>query len=106
MAQAAQGSNYTVWLYYMPEKNERAPPQPYAELGLHLDMWKSHCIAVRRFSGFAKDNNIGKEKEALVSNLGKIFNGKNGSYSQAGLYKESECISAHGINLAPEARKS
>ncbi|KAK3028198.1 hypothetical protein RJ639_039481 [Escallonia herrerae] len=76
MAQAPRGSNYTVRLY-VPEKHEGAPPQPYAELDLHLDQWKTHCIAVRRFSGFAKDDNINKEKEALVSSLDKILDGKN-----------------------------
>ncbi|KAK3017378.1 hypothetical protein RJ639_006313 [Escallonia herrerae] len=126
MAQAAQGSDYTVWLYYMPEKYEGPRPQPYAELGLHLDKWKIHCIVIRRFLGFAKDNNIGKEKEALVSSLDKIFHGKNAilgdknSYGVAqynsspylsGRLNEvwinvSECISAHGIGLVPEARKS
>ncbi|KAK2981700.1 hypothetical protein RJ640_013098, partial [Escallonia rubra] len=67
MAQVARGSDYTVRLY-MPEKHEGAPPQPYAKLNLHLD---------KRFSGFAKDDNISKEKEALVSSLDKILDGKN-----------------------------
>ena len=47
-------------------------PQPSPELNLQVEMWRSHCIAVRRFSGFAKDGNIDKEKLGLISSLDKL----------------------------------
>ena len=68
-----QGSAYIV-RYYLPSKYDKtSPPQPYTELNLQLDKWKSHCIAVRKFPGYARDDNINKEKDALVSSLGKHF---------------------------------
>ncbi|KAG5138086.1 hypothetical protein JHK82_022817 [Glycine max] len=33
--------------------------------------WKAQCIAIRKFSGYAKDDNINKEIEALVTTLNK-----------------------------------
>ncbi|XWS34752.1 hypothetical protein CRYUN_Cryun21dG0064400 [Craigia yunnanensis] len=65
------GSVYIV-RYYLPSKYDKtSPPQPYTELNLQLDKWKSHCIAIRKFPGYARDDNIDKEKDALVSSLGK-----------------------------------
>ncbi|XP_022735629.1 uncharacterized protein LOC111289003 [Durio zibethinus] len=64
-----QGSAYIV-RYYLPSKYDKTPPpQPYTELNLQLDKWQSHCVAVRKFPGYARDDNIDKEKEALVSSL-------------------------------------
>ncbi|XVF02511.1 hypothetical protein REPUB_Repub04eG0181700 [Reevesia pubescens] len=58
--------------YYLPSKYDKtSPPQPSNELNLQCDKWKSQCIAVREFPGYAMDDNIDKEKEALVSSLGK-----------------------------------
>lgn len=45
------------------------PPTPNPELKLHLDKWNPHCVAVRKFSGFARDDNIDKEVKALVSSI-------------------------------------
>ncbi|KAK9027711.1 hypothetical protein V6N11_067534 [Hibiscus sabdariffa] len=56
--------------YYLPAEYE-SPPPPSADLNLQLDKWKGHCIAVRKFAGYAMDDNVEKEKDALVSSLGK-----------------------------------
>ncbi|KAE8722635.1 Tetratricopeptide repeat (TPR)-like superfamily protein [Hibiscus syriacus] len=64
-------SSYIVRYYLPAEYNNKSPPPPSAELNLQLDKWKSHCIAVRKFSGYARDDNVEKEKDALGSSLGK-----------------------------------
>ncbi|CAL5197250.1 unnamed protein product [Lathyrus oleraceus] len=61
---------YSVRMYVSPHFQGK-PPQPNPELKLQLEKWKSQCIAVRKFSGYAKDDNINKEIEALVSSLNK-----------------------------------
>lgn len=61
-------SGYIVRLY-LPSEFEDSPPLPLPELKLHADRWGSHCIAVRKFSGFAKDNNIVKEAANLANSL-------------------------------------
>ncbi|KAH9708756.1 hypothetical protein KPL70_012981 [Citrus sinensis] len=53
----------------------KSPPQPNSELNLEIEKWTSHCIAVRKFSGFAKDDNINKEVEALMNSLNLHFTG-------------------------------
>ncbi|OAY34500.1 heme-binding protein 2 [Manihot esculenta] len=45
------------------------PPQPSPELNLQLEKWSAQCMAVRKFSGFAEDDNVKKEMEALVASL-------------------------------------
>ncbi|KAL5552840.1 hypothetical protein UlMin_040241 [Ulmus minor] len=54
---------------YLSSKYEKAPPQPNPELNLQLTKWKTQCLAVRNFSGFAKDDNIGSEVENLRNSL-------------------------------------
>lgn len=61
---------------YLPAKYERTPPQPSSDLNLQFDKWRSHCIAVRKFTGFAKDDHFHKEFETLVNSLNKHLNGK------------------------------
>ncbi|GER56806.1 heme-binding protein [Striga asiatica] len=63
-------SAYFVGLY-LPVKFQVGPPVPLPELGLMPNRWKSHCIAVRKFSGFARDNNIAKEAEKLAVSLSR-----------------------------------
>ncbi|XP_028754479.1 uncharacterized protein LOC114713955 isoform X2 [Neltuma alba] len=82
-------ADYTVRFYISP-KYKGNPPQPNPELKLHLDKWNSHCVAVRKFSGFAGDNNIDEEVKALVSSINKRWPPENsaaiqdkGSYSIA-----------------------
>ncbi|OMO80099.1 SOUL heme-binding protein [Corchorus olitorius] len=71
---STHGSAYIV-RYYMPPKYDdktSPPPQPAAELNLQLDKWKSQCIAVRKFGGFAADDNVERERDGLVSSLGRV----------------------------------
>lgn len=67
----SSSSSYTVRYYLPSEYNYKSPPQPSAELNLQLDKWKSECIAVRKFPGYATDDNVEKEKDALVSSITK-----------------------------------
>ncbi|KAK0574965.1 hypothetical protein LWI29_031655 [Acer saccharum] len=64
-------SIYLVRTYIASE----SPPQPNPELNLQIDKWRSHCVAVRNFPGFARDDDIDKEVEALVSSLNKHLTG-------------------------------
>ncbi|URE18561.1 heme-binding protein [Musa troglodytarum] len=55
--------------FYIPVKFQASPPVALPELNLHSDRWESHCIAVRQFSGFARDSNVIKEAEKLAISL-------------------------------------
>ncbi|XP_023542916.1 heme-binding protein 2-like [Cucurbita pepo subsp. pepo] len=59
--------------YYLPSMYTENPPLPNSELNVQFEKWRSNCLAVRRFSGFAKDDNINKEVEALKSSLNKYL---------------------------------
>lgn len=63
-------SAYFVRLY-LPVKFQSTPPTPLPELNLQPDSWSSRCIAVRKFSGFAKDENIVEEAEKLSMSLSR-----------------------------------
>ncbi|KAL3642332.1 hypothetical protein CASFOL_013147 [Castilleja foliolosa] len=63
-------SAYLVKLY-LPVKFQADPPVPLPELNLRPDWSKSHCVAVRKFSGFARDNNVVKEAEKLAVSLSR-----------------------------------
>uniref|UniRef100_A0A0E0BZM4 Uncharacterized protein n=2 Tax=Oryza TaxID=4527 RepID=A0A0E0BZM4_9ORYZ len=63
-------SAYFVRLY-LPAKFQASPPVPLPELNLHPDWWPSHCIAVRSFSGYARDNNVVEEAEKLALSLSR-----------------------------------
>ncbi|GMY14886.1 heme-binding protein 2-like [Fagus crenata] len=63
-------SAYFVRLY-LPVKFEDSPPLPLPELSLKPYAWDSHCIAVRKFSGFARDSNIVEEAEKLAISLSR-----------------------------------
>ena len=67
---SSSGDDYVVRMYVSAHFQGK-PPQPNPELKLQLEKWKPQCMAVRNFSGFAKDDNINKEIEALVSSLHK-----------------------------------
>ncbi|XP_041016090.1 uncharacterized protein LOC121258604 [Juglans microcarpa x Juglans regia] len=75
---SSRGSDYFV-RYYVPTKYVGNPPKPNPELNLQFDKWRSHCIAVRKFTGFAKDDNTKKESEALGNSLNKYLTGINGA---------------------------
>ncbi|CAK9316572.1 unnamed protein product [Citrullus colocynthis] len=59
--------------YYLPNGNAENPPLPDSELNVQFEKWRSNCLAVRRFPGFAKDDNINKEIDALKSSLSKYL---------------------------------
>nr|AVY91778.1 SOUL heme-binding [Saccharum hybrid cultivar SP80-3280] len=63
-------SAYFVRLY-LPTKFQASPPVPLPELNLHPDTWPSHCIAVRSFSGYARDKNVVEEAEKLAMSLSR-----------------------------------
>ncbi|CAO2194358.1 unnamed protein product [Urochloa humidicola] len=63
-------SAYFVRLY-LPAKYQASPPVPLPELNLHPDRWSSHCIAVRSFSGYARDKNVVEEAEKLAMSLSR-----------------------------------
>ncbi|KAF8016385.1 hypothetical protein BT93_H1786 [Corymbia citriodora subsp. variegata] len=83
IAQSSQGSFKSYWVsFYLPAKFQGAPPQPNIELNLKLDERKAQCVAVRKFSEFARDDNINKEMEALVASLD--------SYSSSRIVKDDK----------------
>ncbi|KAG7954514.1 hypothetical protein I3843_11G022800 [Carya illinoinensis] len=57
--------------FYLPVKFQASPPLPLPELNLRPCSWDSRCIAVRKFSGFARDNNIVEEAEKLGISLNR-----------------------------------
>lgn len=74
ITEAPHGSSFSVKMslsaYY-----EGTPPQPNSELDLQLEKWRAKCIAIRKFSGFARDDNISEEVEALGASLNEHWNG-------------------------------
>ncbi|XP_077227439.1 uncharacterized protein LOC143860601 [Tasmannia lanceolata] len=52
--------------FYVPEKNQANPPSAQ---NLHVQKWGLKYIAVRQFSGFVKDSNVGEEAAALYDSL-------------------------------------
>ncbi|RDX82910.1 Heme-binding protein 1, partial [Mucuna pruriens] len=64
------GDGYIVRMYVSTHFQGK-PPVPNPELKLQIEKWKTQCIAVRKFGGYAKDDNINKEIEALVTTLNK-----------------------------------
>ncbi|KAL2559830.1 SOUL heme-binding family protein [Forsythia ovata] len=73
--QTENGSDYYV-KFYVPEKYEAAPPLPSSALNLQVEKWRTNCIAVRKFSGFAKDENVRTEIEAFLTSLRNLWTGK------------------------------
>ncbi|KAI3733479.1 hypothetical protein L6452_12922 [Arctium lappa] len=73
-------SDYVVSMYMASISR---PPMASPQLNLRISNWKSHCVAVRTFSGFAGDDNIYEERSLLLFSLAKssILDGKNVSIS-------------------------
>ncbi|KAK9119774.1 hypothetical protein Scep_017867 [Stephania cephalantha] len=61
--------------FYLPTECQEAPPHPLPELNLQFDKWKRHCVAVRKFSGFATDNNIDQQVEDLLTSVARSQTG-------------------------------
>ncbi|CAN0893176.1 hypothetical protein LINGRAHAP2_LOCUS17995 [Linum grandiflorum] len=73
-------------LYYVKLFLYKANPAPSLGLDLQLEKWRARCLAVRKFSGFAGDDNVKKEVDALASSLkisSTMVGGYNGSYAVA-----------------------
>ena len=96
---SALGSEYTVRFFLSP-KYEESPPQPYPELNLQFDKWRSHCVAVRVFPGFAKDDTISKEIKALETSLDDYLFGKSAVLEE----KNSYTIAQYNASYHPTGR--
>ncbi|KAF9667896.1 hypothetical protein SADUNF_Sadunf15G0070800 [Salix dunnii] len=57
--------------FYLPLKFQADPPAPLDELHLKPYMWSSRCVAVRRFPGYAKDENVAGEAKRLAVSLSR-----------------------------------
>jgi hypothetical protein len=95
-----ESQGYYVSLY-LPEKFQVNPPVPLPELNIKPYEFDSHCVAVRKFSGIAKDERIVKEAEKLEKSLSKSQWGESkiehGGYSIA-QYKYTPLRFAKRIN--------
>ncbi|KAJ6339753.1 hypothetical protein OIU77_007657 [Salix suchowensis] len=65
-----QSSAYAV-RFYLPVKFQADPPAPLDELHLKPYMWNSRCVAVRKFHGYAKDENVAGEAKRLAVSLSR-----------------------------------
>lgn len=65
-----QSQGYYVSLY-LPVKFQGNPPLPLPELNIRPYEFTTHCVAVRKFSGFANDERIVKEAEKLATSLSR-----------------------------------
>ncbi|PIN03690.1 hypothetical protein CDL12_23781 [Handroanthus impetiginosus] len=52
--------------FYVPKKNQENPP---SSKGLHVQKWGLTYVAVRQFSGFVVDEDVGEEAAALYASL-------------------------------------
>lgn len=52
--------------FYVPKVNQADPPPAK---GLHVQRWKPVYAAVRQFSGFVADSDVGEEAAALQASL-------------------------------------
>lgn len=57
--------------FYLPIKFQGTPPLPLPELNLTPVSWTSHCVAVRKFPGYARDGNVVTEAAKLATSLGR-----------------------------------
>ncbi|CAK7325061.1 unnamed protein product [Dovyalis caffra] len=57
--------------FYLPVKFQADPPVPLDELHLKPYIWNSRCVAVRKFSGYANDENVVKEAKRLAVSLSR-----------------------------------
>ncbi|KAL6204982.1 hypothetical protein ACLB2K_022248 [Fragaria x ananassa] len=57
--------------FFLPVKFQASPPTPLPELNLKPYTWDSRYIAVRKFSGFARDSNIMQEAQKLATSLSR-----------------------------------
>ena len=55
--------------FYVPHEFKDSPPLPLLDSDLSIENWDEKCVAVRCFSGFAKDTNVAQEAAQLESSL-------------------------------------
>lgn len=94
---SVHGPEYYVRLY-LPAKYERTPPQPFTELNLQFDKRRSQCIAVRKFPGFAEDDDINEELETLISSLNKHLNGNPGMSKEKSPYSIAQYNASYHVS--------
>ncbi|GFP98869.1 heme-binding protein 2 [Phtheirospermum japonicum] len=59
--------------FYVPKENQATAPSAN---GLRLQKWGLTYVAVRQFSGFARDDNIGEQSAALYASIaGTVWSG-------------------------------
>ncbi|KAJ3694499.1 hypothetical protein LUZ60_009979 [Juncus effusus] len=78
-------SSYYIRLY-LPSNFQLSPPVPLPELDLISDDWVPHCVAVRQFSGFARDSNVVKEAEKLALSLSRSSWANSSDFYSANAY--------------------
>lgn len=81
----AHGSGYFV-RFYVSANYLGGPPLPRPEQNLQFENWGGHCVAVRKFSGFATDNSIIKEMEALMTSLSRSLKGNSAALDDKSAY--------------------
>uniref|UniRef100_A0ACD5VE22 Uncharacterized protein n=1 Tax=Avena sativa TaxID=4498 RepID=A0ACD5VE22_AVESA len=79
------GPAYFVRLY-LPTQFQASPPVPLPELNLRPDKWPRHCIAIRSFSGYARDKNVVEEAEKLALSLSQSPWGNSTNYPSKNAY--------------------
>ena len=57
--------------FYLPVNFQANLPSPLPKLNLKPYKWDSHYVAIRNFSGFARDRNIVEEAEKLATSLSR-----------------------------------
>ncbi|XP_068637781.1 uncharacterized protein [Aristolochia californica] len=65
-----KSSDYLV-SFYISSRLQQSIPLPLPQQNLQFKKWGNHCIAIRKFSGFAHDTNIGDEVGNLVASIGE-----------------------------------
>ncbi|PIA61795.1 hypothetical protein AQUCO_00200057v1 [Aquilegia coerulea] len=81
--------------FFVSTKFNGRPPSPLPELNLQLGQWRTHCVAVRKFSGFARNDTISKEVQALVTSIGRLQT----SYSAELLDKSSYTVAQYNASF-------
>lgn len=79
---------------YLPTPFQKIPPTPLYELDLKAEYWDSMCIAVRKFSGFARDINVAKQANLLENSLQRSP-WANATMGKSGATKDSYTIAQY-----------
>jgi hypothetical protein len=55
--------------FFVPHEFKDSPPLPLLDSDLSVENWDEKCVAVRAFTGFAKDTNVAQEAAQLEASL-------------------------------------